>query len=395
MKLKYILILLAILTSASMQAQDNLQLPELLKTLNGKTVNSPEGWRENRRPEILELFRKHIYGRAPVARPNNLRFETTETTQKALSGNATRKLVDIHFSGSGGNGTIHLAVFIPNNVPKPVPGFLLICNRSRENIDPTRKIKSPFWPVERIIEHGYVAATFHNSDLDPDIHDGFENGVHGIFDLKDIPHPPDAWGTIAAWAWGASRAMDYFEADNYIDATRMAVVGHSRGGKAALWCGGEDERFALVISNNSGCTGAALARRRKGESIEAINRRFPHWFCTNYKKFNDREDELPVDQHMLIALMAPRLVYVASATEDSWADPLGEFLSCVHAEPVYKLYGLKAMGTSTMPMADKPVQNGNIGYHLRSGKHDLTEYDWNRYMDFVDKHWRKNITENG
>ncbi len=265
---------------------------------------------------------------------------------------------------------------------------MLICNRPRTNIDPTRKIKSPFWPAERIVERGYVAAAFHNSDLDPDKHDGFKDGVHGIFDPADTPRPPDSWGTIAAWAWGASRVMDYFESDDDIDATQMAVVGHSRGGKTSLWCGAQDQRFALVISNESGCTGAALARRRKGESVKQINQGFPHWFCENYKQFNDRVNELPVDQHELIALMAPRLVYVASASADSWTDPEGEFLSCVHAESVYKLFGLRGLGTDKMPKADQPLHNGHIGYHLRVGTHNLLEYDWNCFMDFADKHWK-------
>ncbi len=378
-----------ILVAVTANAADGLSLPDPLKSIKGKKITSPKEWRNTRRQEILELFRTNVYGRAPVGRPDKLRFEAKETTKTALSGKATRKLVDIHFSGPGGKGTIHLAVFIPNDVGKPVPGFVLICNRSRTNIDPTRKSKSPFWPVERIVERGYVAAAFHNSDLDPDKHDGFKNGVHGIFDPKDAPRPGDAWGTIAAWAWGASRVMDYFETDNDIDATRMAAVGHSRGGKTSLWCGAEDERFALVISNDSGCTGAALARRRKGESIRAINRGFPHWFCANYKRYNDKEDKLPVDQHQLIALMAPRLVYVASASEDKWADPEGEFLSCVHAGPVYRLLGLRGLGSAKMPKPNQPLHDGRIGYHIRAGKHNLVEYDWKCFMDFADKHWKK------
>jgi len=382
-----------ILVAMIVNAADDLSLPDPLKTIEGKKIVSPEEWRNTRRQEILELFCKNVYGRTPIGRPDNLRFETTETTMM-VSGNATRKLVDIQFSGPGGKGTIHLAIFIPNDVPKPVPGFLLICNRSPENIDHTRKKKSPFWPVERIVERGYVAATFHNSDLDPDRHDGFKNGVHGIFDPKDTPRSPDAWGTIAAWAWGASRAMDYFETDNDIDAMRMAVVGHSRGGKTALWCSAEDERFALVISNESGCTGAALARNRKGESIEEINRKFPHWFCANYKQYNDKEDELPVDQHQLIALMAPRLVYVASATKDEWSDPEGEFLSCVYAGSVYRLFGLRGLDSTEMPKSNQPLHDGHIGYHIRTGKHDLTEYDWKCFMDFADNHWKKDSTKN-
>ena len=189
-----------------------------------------------------------------------------------MGGKATLKRIEIHFSGPGGKGMIELALFIPNNAPGPAPGFLLICNRDRDQIDPTRQVKSPFWPAERIVDRGYVAASFHNSDLDPDTFDGFKDGVHGIFDPTNSKRAPDAWGTIAAWAWGASRVMDYFETDQDIDEKHIGVVGHSRGGKTALWCGAEDERFALTISNNSGCTGAALARNKKGERIKKINK---------------------------------------------------------------------------------------------------------------------------
>ena len=387
--MKLTIICAIILVAITASAADKLSLPDPLTTSAGEKVTTVEQWQKTRRPEILELFRANVYGRAPIGRPDDLRFEVKETNKKAMDGKATLKRIDIHFSGPSGKGVIELALFIPNIASKPTPGFLLICNRDRDNIDPTRGKISPFWPAERIVERGYVAASFHNSDLDPDKFDGFKDGVHGIFDPKNSKRSADAWGTIAAWAWGASRVMDYFETDKDIDETRIGVVGHSRGGKTALWCGAEDERFALTISNNSGCTGAALARNKKGERVKIINTGFPHWFCTNYKKFNDKEDQLPIDQHELIALMAPRLVYVASASKDGWADPEGEFLSCVHAEPVYRLFNLQGVGATKMPKVQQPLHTGHIGHHIRDGKHNLTEYDWNRYMDFSDQHWKK------
>jgi pimeloyl-ACP methyl ester carboxylesterase len=370
---------------ASTLALSAQELPDILGSPPAKT---PEEWISKQRQATLELFRKHVYGRAPVGRPEKLTFETVEETAGALDGSATRRIVNIRFSGEGGEGVMKLILFIPEHVKKPAPGFLLICNRPAESIDPTRKTRSPFWPAEEIVARGYVAAAFENSDIDPDNDDGFKDGVHGIYDPKGVKRPGDAWGTIAAWAWGASRAMDYFETANDIDQDRIAVIGHSRGGKTSLWAGAEDERFGMVISNNSGCTGAALARRKQGERIADINKNFPHWFCGNYKAFNEKEDDLPIDQHQLIALIAPRPVYIASAKDDDWADPEGEFLAGYHATPVYKLFGLEGIHTDEMPPVDEPLAPSHIGYHIRTGKHDLTLYDWERYMDFADRHFR-------
>ncbi|MBL9216133.1 MAG: alpha/beta hydrolase, partial [Opitutaceae bacterium] len=218
----------------------------------------------------------------------------------------------------------------------------------------------------------------------------FTSGVYAVFNpaFATGPRPGDAWGTVAAWAWGASRAVDYLKSEPALAALPVAVIGHSRGGKAALWCGAQDERVELTISNNSGSTGAALARGKRGESVALINGRFTHWFAGNYRRYDDAEDQLPVDQHLLIALAAPRLVYVASATEDAWADPAAEFRACVEASPVWSLFGQPGLlGGATQPPPDTPRPEGRIGYHLRTGDHALTLSDWEKYLDFARRHW--------
>lgn len=364
---------------------ENLTLPDPFVAEDGTPIKSAAGWFGGRRAEVLDLFRTDVFGRNIVERPDSLTFSVEALLPGAPNGRADGRIVQIGYEGPGGKGTIRLSLFVPKDTPGPVPVFLLICNRAVEDLGLDRTEPSPFWPVESIVARGYATAAFQVADIDPDEHDDFKNGLHGIFDTPGQPRSGDAWGTIAAWAWGASRCIDYFEEADDIDHRRVAVLGHSRGGKTALWCGAQDQRVALTISNESGCTGAAIARRCRGETIQDINERFPHWFCRNYRHYNGHEETLPVDQHMLIALLAPRLAYIASATDDAWSDPEGEFEGGLFANPVYELLGETGLAASTMPPPDTPIHDGRIGYHIRSGGHDLAAYDWACYLDYADR----------
>jgi hypothetical protein len=364
-------------------------LPDPLLCNDGSRVTSAAEWEAKRRPETLDLFREFVYGRPP-ADPAKVSFDVIDNDPKALDGAATLKRVRITAAdGSGKSFAFEAAVLTPNGATHPVPAFLLINNRSVASADPTRAKKDDFWPAELIIARGYATAVFRTADVDPDRDgpDARAQGVRGVWPAGGGTEGHDAWGTIGAWAWGASRVLDYLRTEPAIDASKVAVIGHSRGGKTALWAAAQDTRFAMAIANCSGRGGASLSRRRFGETVARINQAFPYWFCGNFKQFNDHEDQLPVDQHQLLALIAPRALYVADADADFWADQRGEFLSLAAASPVYALYGFQGFKPDEMPPLETPLVRGPLAYHIRRGVHNLTRYNWERYLDFADHLW--------
>lgn len=379
-------------------------------------------WKRLRRAEVLDLFAKSVYGKTRQ-QPVRISARLVEESDDALGGIAIRRQFELTITpdapglDASRKLAVQVLVYAPKNSDNKTPAFLglnFFGNQST-NVDPaivmptqwmrsndeigvvdhkatekTRGSMSRRWPAELIVSRGYALVTAYYGDFDPDDYAGdFSDGAHALFLAKGQTAPADdEWGAIGAWAWGLSRVRDWLETDDQVngvvDARRVAVVGHSRLGKAALWAGAQDENFALVISNDSGCGGAALFRRCFGERIHHMQRSFACWFCKNHARFAQQEELLPIDQHMLLALIAPRPLYVASASEDRWADPQGEFLSAVNAGPAYVLWNLPGLPTDEMPPVNTPLQGGRIGYHLRQGPHDIIEYDWQQFLDFAD-----------
>ncbi|TVR50694.1 MAG: acetylxylan esterase [Puniceicoccaceae bacterium] len=387
-------------------------LPDSLRFQDGSPVASPGDW-PRRRSELLGLFQAHVYGRPPRPR-DPAGMEVISEDPSALGGLALRREYRLRFAPAADHPGVHLLLWLPRDRPRP-PAFLGLNFHGNHTVHPDPGIHIPTtwvpdwgdtaasghrasadgrgsmsrrWPVETILRRGYALATIYYGDLMPDDPERLAEGVPGLLPAPAADPSPDAPGAISAWAWGLSRGLDLLLREEVVDPERVAVIGHSRLGKAALWAGALDERFSLVVSNNSGCGGAALSRRTFGETVAAINHRFPHWFCRRFRDYDDRETDLPVDQHQLLALAAPRPLYVASATEDFWADPKGEFLAAVHAGPAYRLFGKSGLGTDTPPNPGPSIGDA-IGYHLRSGPHDLLEADWRHYLAFADRHFAR------
>ncbi len=367
-------------------------LPSVLRFADGTPVTTREAW-PARRAELLELFETHVYGRTPPA-PGPIAARVLEPETEVLHGTATRMQVRVFLLGEEPGAFLDLLVYVPSGPgPHPVVLGLNFQGNHTTGDDPAIRLpEGPVrsgslvepkavpasdeergdakrrWPVEEIVGRGYALATGYYGDIAYDDRRLAYDGLLGALSQRDPP-PPDSWGAIGAWAFGLSRAMDWVAAHDRLDTSRVVVLGHSRLGKAALWAGAQDERFGMVVSNDSGCGGAALSRRRFGESVATINKLFPHWFSRRFHTYADNEDELPVDQHQLLALIAPRPLYVASAADDLWADPKGERLATEAAWPVADLLG-----------TPRP------GYHVRPGGHDLTLVDWNHFLDFADEH---------
>jgi len=341
------------------------------------------------RKQILSILESEMYGKSP-AKPAKQGFELRERSEEALGGKAIRKQVQVWYEApSGKRGSMELLLYLPKSKAK-VPVFMgmsfggnscaiadeAVLESSQWQRQPVKRGScASRWEIEYVISRGYGTAVVYYGDLDPDFDDGYENGVHALYGKPKA----DEWGSIAAWAWGMSRAMDYLEQDPQVDAKHVAVHGHSRIGKAAVWAGAVDERFAMVISNDSGEGGAAISRRLSGERTSDLNKNFPHWFDGNFKKYSGKENELPFDSHWALSAVAPRLLYVTSASEDLWADTEGEFLGIVSA----------GMKPRAMLKPGERYVDGRFAYHLREGKHDITKWDWEGFMDFADQHhWR-------
>ncbi len=386
-------------------------LPGVLTCADGMRVTDVATWRAKRRPELLETFAREVYGRTPSGRPAGMHWKVTSRDRAAMEGRTTRKEITVWFSRDEEGPRMQLLVYQPNAVQAPPPVFLGLNFLGNHSVDadpgialprpwgetgnapgadrPVREIprgtQANRWQIGMVIARGYATVTAYRGDLFPDHKEGRPGSAAVLFDgPRPAGRPADDWGAIGVWAWGLSRALDVLLEDPELDARRVVVHGHSRLGKASLWAAAQDERFKAVISNCSGCGGAALSRRVFGETVARINGRFPYWLAPNFRRYDDREADLPVDQHELLALIAPRPLYVASATEDLWADPRGEFLSAREAGPVYALHGRAGLGVADMPAPDHPVGDC-VRYHVRSGKHDITAYDWAQYLDFADR----------
>lgn len=386
------------------------RLPDPLVLANGRRVTTAATWWNQRRPEILRLYESQVYGRAP-GRPAEQRFEVFDAGTPALDGKAIRKQVTIHLSNKPGAPTIRLVQYLPASARGPVPVLLMLSFGSPVK-DPTARPFGPprngnafpagaaeqmqagsgrdagrdAMPIARFLDAGIGVAAINYTDVDPDFEGGYTTGIRGFLDGgTKADRKPDAWGALAAWAWALSRVQDYFETDRSVDARRVAIWGASRTGKAALWAAATDQRFAAVLSCCSGEAGAALLRRNFGKNF-AVGKPSDNsfWTAPNFAQYFGNADRLPVDAHMLIALIAPRPVLLQTGSQDLAGDPKGEFLAEVAAGPVYRLLGAGDLDTKQWPPRG-PILN-DLGYFMHDGGHGVVAEDWDIYLRFLTRH---------
>ena len=377
-------------------------LPDLLTAADGQKVTTAEAWERTRRPEILKTFEREEYGVRPVERPADLSFETVIDDPNGLGGLATLRRARITWKGPYGSQSLLATAFIPKiaSPENPVPAFVFIAGRG--GTINTRRLKAdgqvdPFdrderWPAEEMVRRGYAMFAYDCTDVAEDDYSAFRADVFRCF-TRSEDRTDESWATISAWAWGASRVFDWLETEKSVDAAHVGIVGLSRRGKTALWAGATDTRFAMACSAGSGCCGAHLFRSAD-PGVESIHRilRFRHWFCRNFDKYDGRDLSMPFDQHEMLALLAPRLLCIASGSEDSGAGPEGEYLAALHASPAWELYGRRGLVSESFPRPGEARQAGSVSYHLRKGGHNLVASDWRRFADFAEQHgWMKGV----
>ena len=362
-----------------------------LISISGEKIENVEDWETFRREEIMVLLSNFIYGVRPMERPSDISFSVDKIEEGYMGYPIVKKDVTISFLGF----SMLFYLFVPKETyrMKPVPLFLHVLNESSMfKFDPVNNPDNTFLPIVDMAKRGYGCAVMPTLNVAPDWthYPEFKKGVFAAVQPDVSERDDRSWATVSGWSYGASRIMDYLETDIDVEHTKVGISGHSRAGKTALWAAATDTRFALSISNDSGCAGAAFTRG-DSEGVERIkNINISNWFCGNYHKFNDREEMLPCDQHMLLSAIAPRPLYVKSNEEDAWAGPDEELRSCKLASPVYELYGLSGVVVDDDKIViNKPYHNGTIAYHRAPGDHDLNANDWSMFMDFADKYLKK------
>jgi hypothetical protein len=375
-------------------------LPDPLVMAGGERVTSADRWVKARRPEILKFYREEIYGRVPDGAPR-VTWEAVETDPAARGGTAVMKRVVGRMGDKPDGPRMNMTLYLPARATDRVPVLLDLTFGFGPRGPAAGKAAEPrkgeaakgaggFDPVGELLGRGWGYASLKYGEIQPDRADRWTEGVIGLTLKPGQSRPaPDEWGTISAWAWGVSRAIDHLESETAIDARRIAITGASRLGKTVLWAGAQDERVAAVFSVVPGEMGASLIRRDWGETLDDMAQNFAYQFAGNFRKWAGRWGELPVDQHMLIALCAPRPVYVNGGLTDQWSDPKGEFLALEAAGPVYRLLGAKGLGVTEVPPLDEPVAGGDLAFHYHSRGHTAVPADWKAFLDFAERHFRE------